>query len=281
MSGRTIVPGLIDVHAHHAPVVGSHVGRMWLRSGVTTVREVMAPDLTAAIERAETWASGQQLGPRLVISPQTPQTLTIPATTPIVVSNSDSGGWSIAHGAAAQRARYDYPVRALPDVVTTGPIRESQALALSPLGRSYQDVIGPLAASGAYFTTGLAAIGQGQSGKSVDGLSTTIERVMRSSGRVAIGSDAPTVPYGTGFHDELEALAAQGIPAPQILRWATAGGAIALGLSQQLGTIESGRLADLVVIDGDPLSRVEDLRAIDAVIKDGFWLEAEALGGER
>jgi imidazolonepropionase-like amidohydrolase len=106
----------------------------------------------------------------------------------------------------------------------------------------------------------------------------TIARVMRSSGRVAIGSDAPAVGYGSGMLEEIELLSGQNIPNDQILRWATAGGAIALGLSLDTGTVEAGRLADLVLVDGNPLATIGDLHRIVAVVKSGVWFDAAAIG---
>ena len=79
---------------------------------------------------------------------------------------------------------------------------------------------------------------------------------MRAGGRVAIGSDAPAVPYGLGVHYDLGLIAAAGLPNDQALRIATAEGALALGLERQIGTLEDGKIADFVVIDGDPLERL-------------------------
>ena len=63
----TVIPGLIDLHAHQSALVGERLGRAWLAYGVTTVRELTtAPG--EAIERAEAWTSGRTAGPRLVIS---------------------------------------------------------------------------------------------------------------------------------------------------------------------------------------------------------------------
>jgi len=54
--------------------------------------------------------------------------------------------------------------------------------------------------------------------------------------------------------------------------------AAALGLAADLGTIAPGRLADLVVLDGNPLSNIRDLRKVKAVVKDGeAFTEAELL----
>jgi len=72
-------------------------------------------------------------------------------------------------------------------------------------------------------------------------------------------------------------LAAAGIPNDQVLRIATAEGALALGLERQLGTLEEGKLADFVVVDGDPLARLADSEKVTAVIKSGVWLDRQTL----
>jgi imidazolonepropionase-like amidohydrolase len=85
------------------------------------------------------------------------------------------------------------------------------------------------------------------------------------------------VPYGYGIHTELALLAAAGIPNDQVLRLATAGSALALGLGQALGTIEAGKLADFVVVTGDPLARIADSASIIAIVRAGVWLTREEL----
>ena len=97
---------------------------------------------------------------------------------------------------------------------------------------------------------------------------------MRAGGRVGVGSDAPAVPYGLGLHLELALLARAGIANDQVLRMATAEGALALGLEQQIGTLEQGKLADFVVLDGDPLAHIGDTLRIVAVAKGGTWYDA-------
>jgi imidazolonepropionase-like amidohydrolase len=57
----------------------------------------------------------------------------------------------------------------------------------------------------------------------------------------------------------------------------TCRGPLALGLEQQIGTLEEGKLADFVVLDGDPLARLSDTLKIVAVAKGGVWYDREAL----
>ena len=68
-----------------------------------------------------------------------------------------------------------------------------------------------------------------------------------------------------------------GVTPLQALRVATLYPAETLGLDQDLGSIEPGKLADLIVIDGDPLTNIRDLRRVKLVIKDGRVYECGAL----
>ena len=267
---KTVVPGFVDVHAHHAAFAGERLGRMWLGYGITTVREVDA-NLAAAIERAESWASGRRLGPRLVITPnRAAADAELPSRAPIIVQSATHISTGFAHAVASRP-----------------PVSPQAPISLSPLNRSYQDVIENILATGTFVSTGLAALDTPveqrawqdatNARQSLPAFAGTLERIAQSSGRIAIGSDAPAVPYGLGLHLELELLSRQGIPNAQILRWATAGGALALGLAHELGTLEAGKLADFVIIDGDPLDEIRDSQRIDAVVKGGIWLERKNL----
>ncbi len=60
-----------------------------------------------------------------------------------------------------------------------------------------------------------------------------------------------------------------GLPNPAVIRIATANGARALGVGSQLGTVEPGKLADLVVVRGNPLDDIRNTRNVRLVIKAG------------
>ena len=72
-------------------------------------------------------------------------------------------------------------------------------------------------------------------------------------------------------------LAELGIPAAAIVRMGTLHGALFLGLEDDLGTIEKGKLADLVLLEADPTADIRNAEAIAAVIKNGRVIDRSAL----
>jgi imidazolonepropionase-like amidohydrolase len=93
------------------------------------------------------------------------------------------------------------------------------------------------------------------------------------------GSDTPNpwmVP-GVSFHVDLQLLQAAGIPAADVLRIGTSNGARALGVVDRLGTIQEGKLADLVVLSANPLADIANTRRIVSVMKGGEIYTPESL----
>lgn len=89
--------------------------------------------------------------------------------------------------------------------------------------------------------------------------------------RLTVGTDTPN-PWaapGTSFHREMELLADAGIPSLQVLRLATGAGAAALGIADSVGTIAPGRIADLVLLAGDPVADIRNTRRIAWVMQRG------------
>jgi imidazolonepropionase-like amidohydrolase len=86
--------------------------------------------------------------------------------------------------------------------------------------------------------------------------------------------------YGFALVRELELYVAAGIPAADVLQMATLGAARAAGMGDRLGSIESGKLADLILVDGDPSVDPGALRNLRLVVKDGLLLEPEAMWRE-
>jgi len=82
---------------------------------------------------------------------------------------------------------------------------------------------------------------------------------------------------GFTLHRELENYVAAGIPATQVLQIATLGGARVMKHDDLRGSIAAGKLADLILVDGDPTARISDIRRVVTVIKDGTVYDAAAL----
>lgn len=98
--------------------------------------------------------------------------------------------------------------------------------------------------------------------------------------RLTLGTDHPTWGEfwsGFGAHRELHALVLAGIPNAVALRAGTRNAARALGVGDRLGTLEPGRYADLLVIRGDPLTRITDTRHLLHVVKAGHVYDPAAL----
>ena len=74
---------------------------------------------------------------------------------------------------------------------------------------------------------------------------------------------------GFTLHRELENYVKAGLPAPVVLRIATLGGARVMKMDQDLGTVAPGKLADFILVDGDPTRDISDIRRVVLTVKDG------------
>lgn len=88
---------------------------------------------------------------------------------------------------------------------------------------------------------------------------------------VVMGTDAGNIGtlHGPSVFREMELMVQAGLTPQQVLLSATGNGAKTMGMENELGRIEAGKLADLVVLDADPLADVNNLGKIHRVIKDG------------
>lgn len=86
---------------------------------------------------------------------------------------------------------------------------------------------------------------------------------------MVLGSRANGMPAGIGTHAELRALQAAGLTAEQALRSAGVNAGAALGVDPYLGRVAAGAVADLVLVDGDPLASLEDAVNVIAVVRNG------------
>jgi Tol biopolymer transport system component/imidazolonepropionase-like amidohydrolase len=346
----TVLPGLIESHAHLSKGYGESLGRIWLSFGITSVRNP-ASNAYEGQEDREAIESGVRIGPRVFTTgePFDGTRIYYPGGTAL-----DGGTQMTAQFARAHKLDFDLIktyVR-LPDLLQKRAIEEAHRLGMpvtshevypaaaygadgvehirgtsrrgyspkmSELRRSYRDVVDLLAASkmtitptigiqGGYQLLSLrdgswiedqrlqrlfpsSALDQVRALKKrpadaqdltqreaiVSPQEKMVAAVVKGGGRVIAGTDSPINPYGLALLLELEHFVRGGMSPAEAIRSATAVPAEAMGYGAQLGTIEAGKLADLVVVEGNPLQNIGDIRRTRLTVKDGVVYEVEKL----
>jgi hypothetical protein len=110
-----------------------------------------------------------------------------------------------------------------------------------------------------------------------------IREVTRAMHRVGVpmlaGPDAGVsgIFWGIGLHRELELLVSAGLTEPEALRAATLGPAEFLEATDSLGTVEPGKVADLVLLEANPLEDISNTQRIAAVVLNGGYFDRNAL----
>ncbi len=106
-----------------------------------------------------------------------------------------------------------------------------------------------------------------------------LKRMQEAGAIVAAGTDAGNIGtlHGPSLHREFELMAEAGLTPMQIIVDATRNAARVFSPNPQIGTIESGKLADLVILDANPLTDIANARQINKVIKGGQVFEAGKL----
>jgi len=338
VSGKTIVPGFVDVHAHPWPTWGIHETQVWkylanLAWGVTTTRDPQTAT-TDVLTYADLVETGEILGPRIY------------HTGPGVFWDEDFKSLEDARQALRRYSEF-YGINTI-KMYMTGNRKQRQWVIMAakelglmptieggldfkmnltavtdgypgsehsyPIMPLYKDAVQLIAQSGITYTPTLLVSYGGPWSENFfyerfdihdnakvkrfmphDEIDQRAERrpwfrenqyvfpriaaaaneIVKAGGHVGLGGHGQL--DGLGDHWELWAMAAGGMKPLDVLRVATIHGANAIGMEQDLGSLEPGKLADLIVLDANPLEDIHNTNSVRYVMKNGRLYEGETL----
>lgn len=339
VTGKTIIPGLVDIHMHYRASFDTEIfpENDWayvaqLAYGATTVR-IPSGRAQAMLTQAEMIETGRSLGPRIVTSGD-PIYFAERAWSQPVSDLEDArrkvrrlkalGATSVKQYIQPRREQRQWLIQAAreEDMLVVGEgayalfdnlknVMDGHTTAehLFTAGNIYKDIRSLMAASGIYYTPTFFIVNDGSAGdyfyhKSdvfrdekllrfipydrvvakarqrlmrpeedyfFKDLAVGMTKIFREGGNVAYGTHG-NLP-GLGVHWELWATAMGGLEPLEVLQAATVNSAGALGLQDEIGSLEVGKVADLVILDKNPLEDIRNSNSVNYVMKNGtLWL---------
>lgn len=298
-SDKYVMPGLIESHTHQSTSLGQALGPLWLRHGITTVRET-GDDPYHAVERREASASGRRPAPRVFVAGPLNEGARVSYGVSETVGTVEAAEESmrisddleldfyksyvrqdytiqrriveLAHASGIPVTSHElYPsvAHGIDQIEHLGATsRRGYSLKISRLGHSYQDVTSLIGESGLIITPTISLMTR-MGTRQVEPSAAILMAIADKGGKIVAGTDSPFVPFAESLHKEIEIYQIAGLTPAHILRTATSDAADAMGAGNQIGKVAEGYIADLLILDADPLEDVTHTRQISMVFKAG------------
>jgi hypothetical protein len=134
--------------------------------------------------------------------------------------------------------------------------------------------------SGSFWRTALEQVGMRESPEDIVVLRDRILQALHRAGaRLVLGADSPQVFSVPGFSlaHEMRAMVEAGVPTYAVLAAATTNPAAFFGREADFGTVEPGKRADLILVEGNPLQDIRNVHRQAGVMVRGKWLPKEEI----
>jgi imidazolonepropionase-like amidohydrolase len=336
VAGKTILPGLWDMHTHVTQV---EWGSVYLASGVTTARD-MGNEVELITALRDAFDSGAALGPRLllaglvdgpgpdafgIVTAATPEegravvrryhdarfqqmklySLLAPDVVSAIIEEAhrlnmtvtghvpkaltlrqavEAGMDHIAHLAVTDEPGSEALKETARFLKERGTVMDPTQSWTELLGRSKDTPIAsfqpgfpkiPAPLRRLFASASAAGVDPQAARAQLDKGLRIVDELHRAGVPIVAGTDGG-IP-GHSLHREIELYVEAGMTPLEAIRSATAVSARAMGLDGELGTVEVGKRADLVVLDANPLERISNIRAVRWVVANGKIYDASEL----
>lgn len=339
VSGTTIIPGFVDIHAHMWPTWGIHKTQVYeylvnLAYGVTTTRDPQT-STTDVLTYGDLVETGDMMGPRIFSTGPgvfwSDEISSLDDAREVMTRYSDFyQTHTLKQYMVGQRMPRQWILMAAREQHVTptleggldfkknltealdGYAGSEHAYPITPL---YQDIVKVIAQTGITYTPTLLVQYGGPFGENywyehydihadpklqhftphseLDAralrrpgwfadseynftqVAAQAAKIVAAGGRVGLGGHGQM--QGLGVHWELWSIASGGMPSHDVLRVGTIFGAEAIGVGKDLGSLEPGKLADLQVLERNPLENIRNTNTLRYVMKNGRLYDANTL----